>query len=196
MSFKEELAGTDRTFWGGKIEGINFSVNNGTLESAIRMLPASVKQAFYAASKRGRIQQRTWNNCAFNAGAKEIGNRDVNSVRLAAKAFGISETLVSRFIRAWDTYTPTGESAHRDLQILLERVGLFTDPDSPKVIYRKQVYKGTLKEAELIGQFRKEVENLDTEIDGWLEASVLLFETEAALTQEVSPVDNNTGSSS
>lgn len=106
------------------------------LEGAVMTLNSKAKKAFYGAARRkGTISRGTWNGCAFNAGAEEIGINGIQNFATAAKAMGVSEFTVTKFIKAWDgtiqedhpEYHATDKGATDYLVTLLEKAGLFTD---------------------------------------------------------------------
>lgn len=170
----------DNTWYGAELHNLNFKSTTGfSLESAVKCLSPGAKQAFYsAAMRKGIIRRGTWNACAYNAGAEEIGVLGVNSFEKAAEAFQCTVAVVRKFINAWDS-SPyrSDEEATRALLELLEKVGIFSDPDSPRIVrvYRKVIVEGNMTDAELLADFQKEITNLDTVIDGWAEAHELLF---------------------
>lgn len=157
--------------WGSehfRLSGLNMKPATGSpLEQAVKLLPARVKQAFYgAAMRKGVIARSTWNGCAFNAGSLEqevlgdkVSKAGVTSGPAAAQVFGISEFLVSNFIQAWDSSPyPSDQAATEALVEILERIGIYSDPDQPKVrIVMQTVCEGT--DAELMAAFKKELEN-------------------------------------
>lgn len=97
-----------------------------SLRQAVSTLTPKAKQAMYAAAKRGPIAQRTWNGCAFNAGASEVGVNGVSDFYVAAKVFDMKSTDVQEWIHFWDGYTAPDPTA--DLVNVLDSVGLFSDP--------------------------------------------------------------------
>jgi len=166
--------------WGAKefqLTGLNFGKSYaGALEQAVSLLPARVKQAFYgAAMRKGVIARKTWNGCAFNAGSLEqevLGEKamvgdGVQSTNTAAAVFGISPYKVTRFIEAWDRSPyPNDEEATKALLEIIERLGMFSEPDSPEVkvithrrVVTQLVFEGTLTDAQLLAEFKTELEN-------------------------------------
>jgi hypothetical protein len=164
--------------WGAKsfhISGLNFGKSTGSrLEQACYLLPARVRQAFYgAAMRQGTIARKTWNGCAFNAGSlvneiqgqKIEGKQEVisgvQSYMSAAEVFGISEFKVKNFIDAWDgSPYPNDQVATEALVEILERIGLFNDPDKPKVrIVTHVVHEGNMTDAEVLASFQAELAN-------------------------------------
>lgn len=170
-----------RNEWGAQLHNLNFkSVTGFDLEAAVRCLSPGAKQAFYSAAMRhGTIRRRTWNGCAYNQGGKEIvSGSNIGSVQEAAKIFQCTPAVVSKFIQAWDRSPYNSDKeATKALLELLEKVGIFSDPDKPRVVrvYRNLVVKGNITDDELLQQFQSEVTNLDTIIEGWAEAHNLLF---------------------
>lgn len=169
-----------RNDWGAQLHNLNFrSVTGFDLESAVRCLSPGAKQAFYsAAMRKGILRKRTWNGCAYNAGGKEIlSGSNIQSVQEAAKIFQCSPYTVSKFIRAWDSHPGSDEHSTKILLELLEKVGIFSDPDKPRVVrvYRNIIVEGTVTDEVLLKQFQDEVANLDNIIEGWAEAHNLLF---------------------
>jgi hypothetical protein len=166
-------------WYGAELHNLNFTPAKGGLEAAVMCLPPAAKQAFYsAAMRKGIIHRSTWNGCAFNAGGVEVGINGITSHQKAAEAFGCTTAVVSKFIQAWDNSPYTSdEAATRGLLELLEKVGIFSDPDQPKVvrIYRKVIVEGNMTDAELLKDFQAEIADLDAVIDGWAEAHELLF---------------------
>lgn len=166
--------------WGSKsfgISGLNFKGHGGSaLEQATYLLPARVRQAFYgAAMRQGVIARKTWNGCAFNAGSleneiqgKKIEGKakveiGVQSTNTAADVFGISQFKVKNFIQAWDQSPyPNDKVATEALVEILERIGLFNDPDKPKVrIVTHVVHEGNMTDAQLLDSFKEELKNID-----------------------------------
>lgn len=160
--------------WGSEhfvLNGLNFKGVNSpmTLERAVAMLPARVKQAFYGAAMRhGVIRRGTWNGCAFNQGAKEVEvlgvmarASGVTSTPASMEVFGVSKYLVNNFITHWDSSPyPNDKEATKALVGMLEKIGLYTDPDQPKVrIITHVVFEGNMTDEELMAEFRKELEN-------------------------------------
>lgn len=169
--------------WGSKdftLSNLNFSVNDGSLLSAVKMLKAKTKQAFYAAIvKNGVIHRSTWNGCAYNAGAEMLDQPlQVSSIASAANAFGDTPAVVKRFINAWDTSRYTSdEIATQALLEVLEQVGIFTDPDSPTVRKRivvKTMIESTMSDQEMLDEFKQIV--LDDEMNE--ELAAILAEAE------------------
>jgi hypothetical protein len=117
-----------------------------TLEDSLNEFPAKLKQAMFSAASRGTLKRRTWNNCAFNGAGTEIEDYGVRSVDLAAKAFNITPARVTVFIRAWDKLPGTDEYCTQTLRMLIEKVGLFTEPGErqPRIMVRK-VYENQQK---------------------------------------------------
>lgn len=100
-----------------------------TLEEAIAELNDAARQAFYTAASKRTIKRGTWNGCAFNAAGEEVG-QVVRSTVTAAKAFGVSPTVVSNFISAWDSSTSrfkTDEEATAFLIKCIDEAGLHKD---------------------------------------------------------------------
>lgn len=169
-----------RNDWGAQLHNLNFrSVVANDLESAVRCLSPGAKQAFYsAAMRKGVLHKRTWNGCAYNAGGMEIvSGSNIRSIQEAAKIFQCTPHTVSKFIQAWDSHPGSDEHSTKILLELLEKVGIFSDPDKPRVVrvYRNIVVEGNITDSELLADFQKEVANLDTIIEGWAEAHNLLF---------------------
>lgn len=169
------------------LSGMNFASNVGfTLDVAVRGLAPGAKQAFYsAAQRRGILRRRTWDGCAFNAGARELGINDVGSVRRAAEVFKCSPFTVSRFIKAWDGSNYSNDrEATRVLVGMLESVGLFSLPDSPTVtrVYKGLLVPNTLSDEDLIADFMVDINDLDKFISGWAEAHTLLYKEPADAT--------------
>lgn len=170
--------------WGSKdftLSNLNFSVTDGSLESAVKMLKAKTKQAFYAAIvKNGVIHRKTWNGCAYNAGALELENPlEVSSYASASVAFGDTPHVVQKFIHAWDSSRYTSdEFATQALLEMLERVGIFTDPDSPTIRKRivvRTIHESTMTDQEMLDEFKSIV--LDNEMNE--ELAAILAEAES-----------------
>jgi hypothetical protein len=133
---------------------------HGALFTAIQQLNAKARQAFYgAALAKGQIQQGTWNGCAFNAGGDYVGVDNIHSIEEAAKTFGLTPYVVSKFISAWDMFRPQdGRSATEHLIEMLEKVGLFKDNPTVQITtYSHRVY--TSEETRMIEELRAEVNN-------------------------------------
>lgn len=148
--------------WGAEhftLKNMNFKVTDGSLESAVKCLKAKTKQAFYAAIvKNGVIHRKTWNGCAFNAAGLVLENpRTINSYLTASATFGDTEAVVKKFILAWDnSHYATDQLATAALLEILERVGIFSDPDQPKIQRRIVVEvaeASTMTDAELMFEF-------------------------------------------
>ena len=170
--------------WGSKnftLSNMNFSVNDGSLLSAVKMLKAKTKQAFYAAIvKNGVIHRSTWNGCAYNAGAMELEQAlHVASIASASAAFGDTQAVVRRFINAWDSSRYTSdEFATKALLEMLEQVGIFTDPDQPTVrkrIVATTIHESTMSDQQMLDEFKSIV--LDDQMNEELEK--ILAEAEA-----------------
>lgn len=162
--------------WGAgnfkKVVGLDFKEVNG-LSNAVAALPVSAKKAFYAAATARTIHRGNWNGCAFNAGGIEIGQR-VNSVGSAARAFGCTTGVVSRFIRFWDGLVARDDDeATGILREKLEEVGLFTEPNAHVQIVSYSVWRDEQR-AE-VKKFVEELEATDFLCDGMEEATELLF---------------------
>lgn len=113
--------------WGS--ENFGTTISGGSLQAVIDQFPASLKQAMFAAASRGPIKRQTWNNCAMNAAGFEVGKKnEVRSLQSASQAFGIPESLVSRFISIWDGMYGTDEDCTQTLRSRIEDSGLFTEP--------------------------------------------------------------------
>jgi len=164
--------------WGSKsfvLTGLNFGKSSASeLEQAVTLLPARVRQAFYgAAMRKGIIARKTWNGCAFNAGSleNEIQGKKIEGklevtqgvagYTSAAEVFNISPYKVSRFISAWDTSPYASDKlATEALVEILERIGIFNDPDKPTVkIVTHTVYEGNMTDAQLLASFKEELTN-------------------------------------
>lgn len=157
--------------------------NESALETAIRWLNPTAKQAFYGAAASRTIARRTWNGCAFNAGGEELGINGVKSVAKAAEVFGIKPYTVQKFIVAWDSLTGTDEHANNTLQELILKVGLFTPAGSRglrKIVVK--VFDSTMDQSE---ERATEIQNLVADetvtdsqlhelIEGYSEAAELL----------------------
>lgn len=174
--------------WGSehfRITGLNFSgVGDFSLEAAVTMLPARVKQAFYgAAMRQGVLRRSTWNGCAFNAGSMEIQENNngllAYSIESSAKMFNISSALVKRFISAWDhSKYPNDREATQALVEMLERIGIFTDPDMPTVkIISTRVYEGNMTDEQLLDSFNVAIRTdaLDDELKALVEEAESLL---------------------
>jgi hypothetical protein len=165
--------------WGANefsLTNVNFSVSDNSLLSAVKMLKATTKQAFYGAILRnGVLRRRTWDGCAFNAGSLELELQGQSAISFesAAQIFGESPAVVKRFISAWDTSNYSDDrEATVALTEMLESVGIFTDPDSPTIekpakpkrrIVIEVVHESTMTDAELLEEFKDVV--LHTELD-------------------------------
>lgn len=175
------MTGATGSTWGAshfELSGLNFKTHtsNNTLYHAVEILPARVKQAFYgAAIRKGVIKRSSWNGCAFNEGGIEIGNETVKSIPAAARAFGVSEFLVKNFIQKWDSSPyPSDSEATQALIGILEKVGIFSEPDKPTVrIINETVYTGNLTDQELTQEFVDAIklDNLDAELAALLDAA-------------------------
>lgn len=131
------------------------------LEAAVMSLNSKAKKAFYGAARRNTVISRgTWNKCAFNAGAEELGIMGVQDYQTAAEAMGVSYFTVTKFIQAWDGTTRDGAAEHFEtdaeateyLVSLLEKAGLFSD----HALVRVQVYAA---------QELAEIQELQAELD-------------------------------
>lgn len=118
------------------------------LMDAVKWLNPQAKQAFYAAAASRTINRDTWNGCAFNAGAAEIGTNGVASISKAAEVFGIPEKSVSRFISVWDRIGGTADKATTRLREAIETVGLFSPRGTLKIRSFSTVIREANEEAE------------------------------------------------
>lgn len=101
-----------------------------SLEQIVSQFPVQLKQAMYAAAELGSMRAGTWNGCAFNK-AGDIEGKDVASVASAARAFNVSQSLVERFIRVWDSKRHIPDSGRTALlKRILTNVGISTPPDA------------------------------------------------------------------
>lgn len=137
------------------------AVKVNTLEAAVAKLNPKTKQAMYAAANKGLIKRGTWNGCAFNAGGLEVGDDHVTSTLRAAKTFGVSQEVVSNFIRIWDGLAGSDAEATERLKEAIVKAGLFTEANesSGRRILRETVYKSY--ETKMREQFDALVEGLD-----------------------------------
>lgn len=146
-----------------------------SLQSVINEFPVKLKQAMFAATSRGPIMRKTWTGCAMNAAGFEVGKKDeVKSFQAAAEAFGISQSLVSRFIQKWDTMYGTDEECTTRLREMITESGLFTEPGEQghkaARIVSVKVFKQKLEELnEAIDNFQVPDEDVALDIlDGTL----------------------------
>lgn len=116
-----------------------FSFPKGSLEHIVSQFPIPLKQAMFAASQTGRLNFRSWNNCAFNAAGKAV-DAEVNSTLAAAQTFGITTRLVADFISKWDGLNTSPERLPAVLKNAILDVGITTPPE----VYRRQEHDGTL----------------------------------------------------
>lgn len=152
------------------LTGLDFTHIND-FDNVIAALPAKAKQAMYAAASARTIAQRTWDGCAFNQAGLEIG-QNVASEQAAAKAFGCSVAVVSRFIHVWDTLPERGDAATTLLREKLETIGLFTEPGHKVRIVTQAVYEA---EKASLEEFKTELTKTDFVCEGSQEAAELLF---------------------
>ena len=166
---------TQGSKWGAsefRLTNMNMTVADKSLDSAVKMLHAKTKQAFFGAiARNGIIKRRTWNGCAFNAGSMEqeiLGNTvlDVHSVQDAALAFGESPAVIRRFIYAWDQSNYiSDQEATQALREMLIQAGLFNDPDTPGIEKREKrivvqsVFASTLTDEALMNELTEMVQN-------------------------------------
>lgn len=97
-----------------------------TLRDAVERLTPKARQAFHAAATLGPVAQRTWDGCAFNAGAEQVGEVGVNSFSSAAEVFDMPQSDVQAFIRIWDRLNV--DNPTETLKRVLEEAGLFPQP--------------------------------------------------------------------
>lgn len=146
------------------------------LEAAVMALNSKAKKAFYGAARRLNVISRgTWNGCAFNAGAAELGIEGIDTFAAAAKAMGVSHHTVTKFISAWDgtaypgaiEYHATDKGATDYLVSLLEKAGLFSD----HALVRVTVY-----DAQELAEIKELQAELDSGalLDGILELEAVL----------------------
>jgi len=157
---------------GTLISGLNFSsdsMNPGTLRAVCEMLPSKAKVAFYKAASARRINQGTWDRCAFNAAGVTLGVDGISSVEGAAKLFGASLYVVSQFITVWDGWHSQDPTS--DLRIALEDVGIFTEPTDKIRVIDKET------EQEFFESLEKNFELSDED----LAACKLLFKDESGV---------------
>lgn len=102
----------------------------GSLEHIVSKFPVKLKQAMYAAAKTGRLNYKSWNNCAFNAAGKAVGVDYIASVSTAASVFDISDFVVSDFIKKWDSLNTGTGALPRILMKVLTEVGITTPPEA------------------------------------------------------------------
>jgi hypothetical protein len=144
-----------------------YSDPGGSLQGIVGQFPPNLKQAMFAAAKRGGLQKGTWSGCAFNAAGTEIG-RVVQGTGMASQVFGVSPDLVDRFISFWDNSTTTSY----ELADILLKAGLTDPPVKPdkkgrragSVVFVETIFKGTAS------QFVEELEKWDgdlSQIDGF-----------------------------
>lgn len=125
----------------------NFQV---TMFDVIKDFSPSLKQAMFAAANKGVIRRGTWNNCGLNAAGKELEIAGIASIEAAAKAFGISPAIATKFIQIWDAMPGTNEECTEWLKEQILAVGLFTTPLDvlPRIIRRKTFVAQTTEEVE------------------------------------------------
>ena len=131
------------------------------LKSVVAPFPPQLKQAMYAAAEKGLIKRGTWDGCAFNAAGAHVGE-NVSAISTAARAFGVDETIVQRFITAWDGMVGTDERCTGLLKAALLNVGLTEDmtiPSRVKRVIRGYAYKS------LETQFHEELANVESIAD-------------------------------
>lgn len=139
--------------WGS--ENFAGTFGDSDLQSVINEFPVGLKQAMFAAASRTTIKRKTWNNCAMNAAGFEVGKQgSVQSLRAASETFGIPESLVSRFIQKWDKLQGTDEDCTIKLREMIERSGLFNEPEvpgkKPTRIVSVTVYKQLREELDIL----------------------------------------------
>ena len=104
--------------------------SQNSLRSVVAPFPPQLKQAMYAAADRGLIKRGTWDGCAFNAAGEQI-NKHVTASTHAARAFGVSTSVVDRFIRTWDSMKGSDVRCTGLLKSALLDVGLATPMTIP-----------------------------------------------------------------
>lgn len=102
--------------------------NPNSLDNIIVQFPIKLKKALYAVAEKGDIKARTWNGCALNQAGLEY-NKTVHASQQAARAFNISETLVNRFIRRWDSFLMSSPNRAKLLKETLIRIGITVPPE-------------------------------------------------------------------
>lgn len=150
--------------------------SGSSLEGTIRQLNPKAKQAMYGAARANTIKKRTWNGCAFNAAGMQLGgsiNETISSSERAAEVFGLSVSVVHKFISAWDALPGTDEESTKELIQTLEKVGLFSEASETRLArtIRVTLYKSL--ESELRDQLEAAFE--EETIEGVCEARELLF---------------------
>lgn len=136
--------------------------DGGSLEGIVSLFPPKLKQAMYAAAAKGvGLASSRWvgadggPGCAFNEAGKVVDAPDaIVSVGTAAHVFGISEGLVQRFIRKWDSMHIETDSGRANLlKKVLTDVGLTTPvheidhaDDGSVVVISDVMYRGTMTE--------------------------------------------------
>lgn len=122
--------------------------NPYSLEAIISEFPVKAKKAMYAAAEKGGLKTGTWVNCGWNAAGKMI-DEQVSSTSAAATAFGVPESLVTRFIHMWDGFHMGSPALSELLKSAILTVGIAVPPEdlaeqrkTGVVVYTGLVYKG------------------------------------------------------
>lgn len=121
------------------------------LEEIVEEFPPNLKQAMFAATRSGGIKAGTWDDCAFNRAGIQSAGVNIQSVSTAARVFGISTELVTRFITKWDSMGGIGDDRRTEiLADALLSAGLTTPaweplngPRSKRTILSGRVFKGS-----------------------------------------------------
>lgn len=140
----------------------------GSLEAIVSGFPIQLKKVMYAVAEKGKVTGKRWvgsdgTGCAFNEAGKIAGSQ-VTSTFAAAKAFGVSESLVSRFISTWDSMNLTDKGRATLLKRVLTDVGVETPPgyannNGRSTVINSYAFKGAQT------QFLEQLETVETVAD-------------------------------
>jgi hypothetical protein len=94
------------------------------LVTVVRPFDHRTRRALYGASNRASLRRHTWDGCALNRAADELGLR-VSGQTDAVDAFGATRLEISDFIRAWDSQRGSTARCTARLRDAILEVGLF-----------------------------------------------------------------------
>jgi hypothetical protein len=102
------------------------------LVPVVRPFDHRTRQALYAAANGGLLARRTWDGCALDRAALELG-RTVKTKGQAVETFGAPPHVIANFLRVWDRLGGSDERCTALLRDALLAVGLFPETEPAPV---------------------------------------------------------------
>jgi hypothetical protein len=100
--------------------------NVEAMTAVIRQFEPHTRQALYAAANRGSLRRRSWDGCALNRAAEELGSCVTNKGE-ASRALGVPVDVVAKFLLVWDGLRGSDAACTALLRDAILAAGLFED---------------------------------------------------------------------